>query len=299
MSAKEHNRPLAGFFMYRGRFAPSPSGPLHFGSLIAALGSYLDARSRNGEWLLRMDDLDPPREVPGAADDILRTLEAFGLQWDGTVMYQSHRQAAYQAALGQLQQEKRVFPCGCTRRETGPVYPGTCRNGLPAGREQRSVRLRVTDEAIAFTDRLQGDISISLVTLSGDFVIRRADDLFAYHLACAVDDHAQGITDVVRGADLLDASCNQIWLQQQLHYLVPRYLHLPVAVNTRGDKLSKKTQAPALNAAHAAQTLVAALEFLGQQTDSCMGTAQVEEILAAATLSWDPARIPAATQILV
>lgn len=283
---------------YRGRFAPSPSGPLHFGSLIAAVGSYLDARCCSGQWLLRMEDLDPPRELPGAADAILRTLDAFGLHWDETVMYQSTRRQAYQAALEQLLQDRLAFPCACSRREAGPVYPGTCRDGIRAGRDPRSIRLRIAETALSFNDRLHGDITQSLHSLTGDFVIRRADGLFAYHLACVVDDAAQGITDIVRGADLLDATSNQIWLQYNLNQPMPRYLHLPLAVNAQGEKLSKKTRAPALDPAHATKHLVAALVFLGQQTEPSMLEARPEEILAHAARRWDPTGIPATKKIL-
>ncbi|MFO7190526.1 MAG: tRNA glutamyl-Q(34) synthetase GluQRS, partial [Pseudomonadota bacterium] len=198
---------------YRGRFAPSPTGPLHFGSLVAAVASFVDARAQGGSWLVRMEDLDPPRVVPGAADDILRTLEAFGLHWDETVVYQSARHAAYEAALQRLEARGAIFPCACTRKEIAdsalgpdgtPIYPGTCRNGLPPGKTGRAIRVRVDDAVIRFVDRLQGEVVQELARSVGDFVVRRADGVYAYQLAVVVDDAWQGVTDVVRGADLLD-----------------------------------------------------------------------------------------------
>jgi glutamyl-Q tRNA(Asp) synthetase len=287
---------------YRGRFAPSPTGPLHFGSLVAALGSYLDARARDGEWLVRMEDLDPPRAAPGAAADILRTLESLGLHWDGAVLRQSERGDAYQAALAALERMGATYPCACTRREIGDsalagtdgslVYPGTCRNGLLAGRTARATRLRVDDAVIEFDDAVQGRIRQPLAAHVGDFVLRRADGLFAYQLAVVVDDAAQGITDVVRGADLLDSTPRQILLQRLLGAPTPRYLHLPVAINAAGEKLSKQTRAPPIDRAGSGAALVAALEFLGQRPESRLVDAPAAEILAVATARWDRALIP-------
>ena len=281
----------------RGRFAPSPTGPLHFGSLLAAVGSFLDARAQHGSWLLRMEDLDPPREMPGAADDILRTLEAFGLHWDGEVMYQSHRHAAYQAALDELEQRQHLYPCGCSRREIQAqavdgrpaIYPGTCRNGLPPGREARAVRIRVPDASIRFDDRLQGSMEMNLAGQSGDFILRRADGQFAYHLAMVIDDAAQGITDIVRGADLLDCTAPQIFLQQTLGYTTPRYLHLPVVVNTQGEKLSKQTHAPAVTAEHAIATLGRVLQRLGQVLPDAD---TLDDFWRQAIQNWQVTRIP-------
>lgn len=287
---------------YRGRFAPSPTGPLHFGSLVAALGSYLDARARDGEWLVRMEDLDPPRAAPGAAADILRTLESLGLHWDGAVLRQSERGDAYQAALAELERMGATYPCACTRREIGDstlagvdgslVYPGTCRNGLPSGRTARATRLRVDDAAIEFDDAVQGRMRQQLATAVGDFVLRRADGLFAYQLAVVVDDAAQGVTDVVRGADLLDSTPRQILLQRLLGAPTPRYLHLPVATNAAGEKLSKQTRAPPIDRARPGAALVAALEFLGQRPEPRLVDAPAAEILAVATARWDRALIP-------
>jgi glutamyl-Q tRNA(Asp) synthetase len=274
--------------MYVGRFAPSPTGPLHFGSLVAALASYMEARSAEGKWLVRMEDLDKPREQPGAADAILRTLEAFGLHWDGAVEYQSRRLARYAAAMERL--KSHTYPCGCTRSEIADsalaidgarVYGGTCRGGLPPGKPVRSVRVRAAGE-IRFTDRVQGDQSQALERDVGDFVLCRADGQFAYQLAVVVDDAEQGVTDVVRGADLLDSTARQIHLQRLLGYSAPRYFHVPVAVNENGEKLSKQTGAGPV--AEARDALRRAFVFLGQPaTDD----------LAEGLRNWDASRVPA------
>jgi glutamyl-Q tRNA(Asp) synthetase len=232
---------------YRGRFAPSPTGPLHFGSLVTALGSYLDAKAHGGEWLVRIEDLDTPRVVPGAADDILRTLERFGLEWDGPVLYQSSRIEAYEAALEDLRQKGLVFPCGCSRKDVGDRYPGTCRKALHGRRDMVSWRYRVPDETVEFLDRRLGQQRQNVAEYVGDFVLKRADGLFAYQLAVVVDDGYNGITDVVRGEDLLDSTPRQILLQRALGLPQPRYLHLPVVVNSTGQKLSKQTGATALD----------------------------------------------------
>ncbi len=258
---------------YRGRFAPSPTGPLHFGSLVAAVGSYLQARSQGGQWFVRIEDLDPPREAPGAADDILRTLEAFGFEWDGEVMYQSRRHAAYDAALEKLQRDGTLYACACTRREIadssvngieGPIYPGTCRAGLQPGRNARAWRVRVDGAVVEFDDLLQGRQRSALATDIGDFVVKRADGFFAYQLAVVVDDAEQGITEVVRGADLLHSTPRQILLQRLLGLPTPRYLHLPVVLNEQGEKLSKQTFAAPVDRANPLPVLRQALELLSQ-----------------------------------
>lgn len=277
---------------YRGRFAPSPTGPLHFGSLLAAVGSFLDARANHGEWLVRMEDLDPLREMPGAADDILRTLERFGLLWDGEVIYQSQRESAYTRALTQLEQKKLIYPCACTRKETGPVYPGTCRNGLPEGRQARSLRIRVNESNVRFDDLLQGNMEEWLPTQCGDFVVRRADGLYAYQLAVVVDDAARKITHVVRGADLLDSTARQIYLQQCLGLPSPEYLHLPLAINDRGEKLSKQTNAQAINHQAPVILLSLTLGFLGQLTPADNQFEDPSALLAWATKNWRRDRIP-------
>lgn len=267
---------------YRGRFAPSPTGPLHFGSLVAALGSKLDALRHGGEWWVRIEDIDTPRNQPGADLEILRTLEAFGFVWQGEVIWQSQRLAAYQAALDQLIASGAAYPCACSRKEIteahprqavdgGLVYPGLCRQGLPAGRSPRAWRLRVDNGPnnlpCGFLDRLQGEVMQHLEQEVGDFVLRRADGLFAYQLAVVVDDAWQGMTDVVRGADLIASTPRQLWLQQQLGLPTPRYAHLPLVTNAAGEKLSKQTKAPALDAAQAAPLLCQALAFLASCFD--------------------------------
>lgn len=288
---------------YRGRFAPSPTGPLHFGSLVAAVGSYLEARRRGGAWLVRMEDLDPPREQPGAADAILRALEACGMGWDDKIIYQSRRADAYRAALGRLQERGLVYACACSRREIADsalqppadgmlVYPGTCRNGIAVGKAPRAWRVRVTDEAIEFDDALQGGMRQDLAAEVGDFVLLRADGLFAYQLAVVIDDTEQGITDVVRGADLLGSTARQMYLQRLLGLPAPRYLHLPVAVNAAGEKLSKQTFAPPVDARNPLPALVQALRFLGQAPPAHLARVQLAEFWAWALAHWDATRVP-------
>jgi glutamyl-Q tRNA(Asp) synthetase len=274
--------------MYVGRFAPSPSGPLHFGSLVAALASWLDARAAGGRWLVRIEDLDVPRADPVAADSILRTLEQLRLTWDGPVEYQSRRKAAYEAALNRL--SRQTYWCACTRREIADsslglaadgaqIYPGTCRTGLPPGKAPRGLRVRTKEEMIVFDDRVQGPQRQRLDAEVGDFVLARPGQQFTYQLAVVVDDAAQGVTDVVRGADLLDSTARQIHLQRLLGYPTPRYLHVPAAVNAAGEKLSKQTGAAPVRG----DELRRALAFLGQrETDD----------LAAAVRGWSPAAIP-------
>jgi glutamyl-Q tRNA(Asp) synthetase len=287
--------------VYRGRFAPSPTGPLHFGSLVAAVGSFLEARARGGEWLLRMEDVDAPRCSQAAAHSILRTLEAFGFAWDGEVVWQSRRTAAYAAALEQLKQAGRVFPCACTRKELADsmlaadgaaLYPGTCRNGLPPGKTARAWRLRVDAARVAFDDALQGRIESALAREAGDFILLRADGLFAYQLAVVVDDAAAGITHVVRGADLLLSTPRQIYLQQCLGLPTPAYAHLPVAVNAAGEKLSKQTRALPLDNQRPGPELWAALDFLGQQPPPELRVAGCGELWHWALANWQLGRVP-------
>lgn len=262
---------------YIGRFAPSPTGPLHAGSLIAAMASYLDAKAQNGTWLVRIEDIDEDRTVAGAAEDILHTLQLLGMQWDGEVVYQSRRKDWYQAAFQKL--ATHTYACGCTRKEIADsrlgiasdgaaVYPGTCRNGLAAGKVARTMRLRVPQapdagEYIAFEDRWLGTVAQHLASEVGDFVLKRADGFWAYQLAVVVDDAAQGVTHIVRGADLLDSTARQIYLQRLLGFPTPRYLHVPVITNALGEKLSKQTGAVALDLAQPLAALTAAAQFLG------------------------------------
>lgn len=279
---------------YRGRFAPSPTGPLHFGSLVAALGSYLRARSLRGAWLVRIEDLDPPRVQPGAADDILRTLEGFGFEWDETVVYQSERGEAYRAALDHLHKQGAAYPCACSRREmqavarrgpAGPIYPGTCRDGL-RGRQARAWRIRTDGVEIAFDDAIQGAQRVRLEDDIGDFVIRRADGFYAYHLALVVDDAAAEITEVVRGSDLLPCSAPQIHLQQRLGMPTPDYAHLPIVINDAGQKLSKQTFAAPVRPERAGQWLTAALAFLGQNPPVDLQRASLARIWDWAHAHW-------------
>jgi glutamyl-Q tRNA(Asp) synthetase len=255
---------------YRGRFAPTPSGALHFGSLIAALGSYLDARAQNGEWHLRIDDVDPPRVAPGSADSILRTLEEFGFTWDGPVTYQSRRSDAYVAAMDRLIDAGLLYGCDCTRKllkanarsgVDGPVYPGTCRDRHLV--LNAALRFRVPASRISFDDLLAGRVACDVAHECGDFVVRRADGVFTYQLAVTVDDAELGVTHVVRGADLLASTPRQIVLQQALGYPTPSYLHLPVALNTDGGKLSKQTLAAPLRDDDPLPALLNAAAFLG------------------------------------
>lgn len=291
---------------YRGRFAPSPTGPLHFGSLVAAVGSFLEARAHDGEWLVRMEDLDPPRVVPGAADQILRTLEACGMERDGSVVLQSERNDAYHAALHRLRETGFVYPCACSRREVadsavagaeGPVYPGTCRGGMTGSRTARAQRLRTSGATVEFDDALLGGILCRLDREYGDFVLYRADGVYAYQLAVVVDDAEQGITDVVRGADLLGSTPRQIYLQQLLGLARPRYAHLPVAVSERGEKLSKQTFAAAVDMARPLPALVAALSFLGQQPPRELGRSDIKSFWEWSRANWSLDRVPRGSTI--
>ncbi|WP_137718456.1 tRNA glutamyl-Q(34) synthetase GluQRS [Methylobacillus flagellatus] len=305
--------------MYRGRFAPSPSGPLHFGSLVAATASYLEARTQGGEWLVRMEDLDTPRVVSGAADEILRTLEAYGFSWDGPVMYQSQRNHAYQAALAALQAQGLAYPCGCSRKEIadsvtlhsalqgnsalqgieGLVYPGTCRHGLPAGKQARAWRVLTDSRAIQFVDAVQGLQSQRLDTAIGDFVLKRADGLYAYQLAVVVDDAEQQISHVLRGADLLDSTARQRYLQQLLGLSQVHYAHVPVASNAAGEKLSKQTLAKPLDSTNAGTNLWHCLRFLGQLVPQALQRAPSMELWQWALAHWKLEQVPQQRSIRV
>jgi len=284
----------------RGRFAPSPSGPLHFGSLVAALASWLDARHARGEWLVRIEDVDETRTAPGAADAILRTLESFGLHWDGTVEWQSRRKPLYEEALDRLRVEGLAYRCRCSRKEIadsgvrgieGAVYPGTCRL-LGLGAEAAGAeRFIVPAGAIEFDDRVQGHVSQDVARDVGDFVLKRRDVLHGYQLAVVVDDAKQAITDVVRGADLLQSTPRQILLQRALGYPTPRYLHFPVATDADGEKLSKQTLAGPVDAAHAPDLISAALAFLGQPP---VTSRKPGEMVAQAASQWHVRLIPKA-----
>ena len=292
----------------RGRCAPSPTGPLHFGSLVAAVGSYLSARAQGGAWLVRMEGLDPPREVKGAAADILRMLEWYGFEWDGEILYQSRRRDAYETALDALRQKGALYACGCTRKEIadssvhgieGPVYPGTCRAGLAAGRSARALRVRTDNAVIEFEDRVQGRLQSQLETEFGDFVVRRADGFHAYQLAVVVDDAEQGITEIVRGADLLSSTPRPIHLQRLLGFPPPGYLHLPAALNAQGEKLSKQTLAEPLARTDPVPVLWQVLAFLGQCPPREWQAATRADFWAAAAVRWSEAAIPRQSGIVL
>ncbi len=306
MIAKPAIAPADGPPSRRGRFAPSPTGPLHFGSLLAALASCCDARHAGGQWLVRIEDVDVPRSRPGAASAILAALERYGFVWDGPVLRQSERTALYAEALDRLVAAGNAYPCACTRREleSAPlgaggerVYPGTCRNGVPAahrGRGQRAWRAAVGDGSspVEYVDRLAGRVAQDLVRDVGDFVVKRADGLFAYQLAVVVDDAQAGITDVVRGADLAASTARQVFLQRRLGFPTPSYLHVPVAVDASGVKLSKSTHACALPD-DPLPALLAAWRFLGQPLPSgSAAPASVAEFWAFAVAAWSPSRLP-------
>jgi glutamyl-Q tRNA(Asp) synthetase len=288
--------------VYCGRFAPSPTGPLHFGSLVAALASYADARAQRGRWLLRIEDVDAPRSQPDSESDIVTTLARYGFAWDEPIVRQSERTARYASALARLTERGLAYPCACSRRDvqSAPVgaggehvYPGTCRDGIPpsrAARGERAWRVRVSDAAVAFDDRLQGAQAQDLARDVGDFVIRRADGLFAYQLAVVVDDAGQSITDIVRGADLLASTPRQIHLQRLLGLPQPSYLHVPVAVNGAGEKLSKQTRAAALSD-DPLPTLLAAWTFLDQPLPMS-APRTVAQFWAFASRAWMPRRLP-------
>jgi glutamyl-Q tRNA(Asp) synthetase len=288
---------------YRGRFAPSPTGPLHLGSLLAAAGSWLDARAAGGEWLVRIEDLDPPRESPGAVGDILRALEAFHLWWDGEVLYQSRRVAAYEAVLADLRTAGWAYPCICSRKSIEAAnrrrgrpgersYPGTCRI-LPPGRvrKTRVLRVRTPNEPVAVIDRLQGRFEQWLERDVGDFVLRRREGYIAYQLAVVVDDALQGITDVVRGTDLLDSTPRQVWLQHLLAYRRPGYMHLPVLTAPNGEKLSKQTGATAVDTRRGGDIAWRVLALLGQAPPPELRGAPPAELWAWGAANWRPQQL--------
>ena len=284
---------------YRGRFAPSPTGKPHLGTLIAAVASYLQARINKGEWLLRIEDVDITRRVAGADDAILRTLDKFGFEWDGDVVWQSKRNAVYQQALEQLDADGLVFPCTCSRKllaqtavEQSGIYPGTCRSQKLPFPHDHAVRVRVPDHTISFDDAVTGEHQQSLATECGDFVIKRRDGLFAYQLAVVVDDALQGVTEVVRGADLLDSTPRQIFLQQCLDYTPPGYLHLPLMLHHQGRKLSKSEGAAELNPDRPVKSIHAALDHLGQQPPADLERAGTVDIWQWAMENWNISKIP-------
>lgn len=286
---------------YRGRFAPSPTGPLHFGSLITAVASYLETRSKNGQWLVRMEDIDTAREMPDAADNILSTLEHFGFEWDESVIYQSNRLPEYAVALEKLQNKSLVYPCFCSRKEIadsaihgldGLIYPGICRNNMQAKQGKKpAIRIKVPESLITFNDGLQGEIGQNLASEIGDFVLKRADGFYAYQLAVVVDDEAQHISHVLRGADLIDSTPRQIYLQQVLGFKTPEYIHTPVAVNTQGEKLSKTTPANPLDKSKPVLYLWQALNFLGQSPPLSLQAASLPTLWDWANTHWQLSKV--------
>jgi len=290
---------------YVGRFAPSPTGPLHIGSLTAALASYLHARQAHGQWLVRIEDIDPPREVPGAADRILATLEAFDLEWDQTVHYQSGRLACYAAVAQSLLRDGQAFHCSCTRSELrktsgvgelGAWYPGFCRT-RPTHDRATAIRLRVDQCEVNFVDGLQGPQSHNLSTLTGDYVIMRKNALPAYHLATVLDDLEFGVTHVVRGIDLLLPTAVHIHLQRALGGTTPKYLHVPILVNGAGQKLSKQTGATAVNDGAAPSIAVTLLAYLGVRAPRELFGARPKELWNWAVEAWEPASLAGQAQL--
>ncbi|MGJ0486486.1 MAG: tRNA glutamyl-Q(34) synthetase GluQRS [Methylomicrobium sp.] len=286
---------MAGSKSYVGRFAPSPTGPLHLGSLYTALASYLDARARQGLWLLRIDDIDTPRNVPGAADSILATLEAYGLHWNGPVFYESEHLAGYEQALSDLQRSGRLYPCTCSRKMLAEmpgrhdIYPGLCRNRTAFPADQTyALRVKSDGRDIGFEDRLQGFIRQNLAAEHGDFILKRKEDIISYQLACVIDDHLQGITDVVRGFDLVDSTPKQIYLQQLLGLPTPSYLHVPLIIDSHGYKLSKQTLAEAVTMRNTAAVMFQLLELLKQKPPLGLKQASCPEMLEWAVQNWNP-----------
>ncbi len=287
---------------YIGRFAPSPTGKLHFGSLLAALSSYLDAKKNNGKWFLRIEDIDKKREMKGASENIISTLETFGFEWDGRILYQSQRLEIYQSYLDDLLSLKLIYPCGCSRKEIadsgnphgieGAVYLGTCRNGQKKTEKNPSWRIRVDEKPIRYIDKIQGPQEQILSRDIGDFVLKRADNVFSYQLAVTIDDDDQGITNIVRGADLIDSTPRQIFIQNTLGLATPSYAHIPVATNIFGEKLSKQTLAQSLNVDNPTLHLWQAFKFLGQNVDPELTHSDLNTFWQFAIESWEINQVP-------
>lgn len=287
---------------YIGRFAPSPTGPLHFGSLVAAVASYCDAKANHGQWLVRVEDLDKPREVAGAADGILQTLTDFGMHWDGEVVYQNQRTSLYQAALDNLIQQNLAYPCQCSRKNIqanatqvgieGAIYPRTCIINSIQASSHTAWRIKTAGTTITVNDAVLPGETQAIDQCFGDFVIKRADQLFSYQLAVVVDDEAQGITHVVRGADLWQSTSRQVYLQQKLNYTTPQYAHVPIITNTEGQKLSKQTLAKPINAAHASELIFEVLQLLSQTPPENIKNANANEILSWGVKNWQLSKVP-------
>ena len=284
---------------YRGRFAPSPTGPLHFGSLVAAIASYLQALVNDGEWLLRIENIDPPREVEGATAAIVRSLQAHGFEWHGDILYQHEHDHRFNDVVSMLLERGQAYPCNCTREQVrtsarsgkaGPIYPGTCaaRTAPLDAATPVAIRVRTSGANLTFTDLLQGHNDCEVEKEIGDFIVRRKDGLIGYNLAVVVDDHDQRITEIVRGADLLDFTPAQIHLQRVLGFETPGYMHVPVVLNRDGKKLSKQTGALALSDSRAARNLVEGLDLLAQQPSANLASASLDDIWDWARHHWRP-----------
>jgi len=294
---------------YRGRFAPSPTGPLHLGSMITAVASYLQAKSQNGHWLLRIDDIDTPRVIAGATDDILRTLTCFKMYWDESIFFQSQQQPHYQAALAQLDHQDDIYHCLCSRKQIatiakpgpyGPIYPGKCRHLKQHAPHHRSaIRLKTHATCITINDRVQGKVSQNIQQDIGDFVIQRADDIFAYQLSVVVDDYQQAITEIVRGFDLLDSTPRQVYLQQQLHFPTPSYAHVPILVNPQRQKLSKQNLATAVSHHHPEKTLLKIFQWLGLSPPTELQRETLDTLWYWAMEHWQLTTIPRVNTITV
>ncbi len=288
--------PDASSTIYKGRFAPSPTGAVHFGTLLAAVGSYLQAKKNHGEWIIRMEDVDLTRKVEGADTDILHTLEAFGFEWQGEVLYQSAQNEYYEDALQQLIKQSLVFPCLCTRKqlaESGSdIYPGNCRQRPLPEKNEHALRVIADDINITFHDAIMGEQSQHMAKQCGDFIIKRRDGLFAYQLAVVVDDAMQGISEIVRGADLLDSTPRQIYLQQRLGYNTPTYCHLPLAVDASGNKISKSEGAAKVDIKNREKQLCEVLAFLGQQPPTDLSACNIDDIWQWAINNWNIHAVP-------
>ena len=291
---------------YKGRFAPSPTGPLHFGSLVTAIASYLQARKKNGEWLIRIEDIDPPREIAGVDNEILKTLDEHGFQWDAEPMWQSSRREAYEQTVKFLYDKDLAYICHCTRKELmataergplGLIYPGTCKKIQRPYKTKRALRIRTDGALLSFRDQLQGSFELNLKQDVGDFLIRRGDGLIAYHLAATMDDEFHGITEVVRGHDLYLSTPCHIFLQKLLGYSTPKYMHLPIALNSEGQKLSKQSHAAPLASHEAAANLLRGLSFLGQKPPNELAAASIDEIWRWATENWSTAPLKGLTSM--
>jgi glutamyl-Q tRNA(Asp) synthetase len=286
---------------YRGRFAPSPSGFLHFGSLIAALASYLDARHNRGQWLVRIEDIDPPREKAGASIEILKTLENYGLHWDETVLYQSQQSAVYREVLAQLSQQKLSYYCRCTRAQIkaiGGIYQGHCRD-LAQPKNDSAIRVINTVAVSQYHDLIQHHVTCDAKLAQEDFIVLRKDGLFAYQLAVVVDDIYQGISHVIRGCDLLEPTARQLSFYQILQHTAPQFGHFPLAITQQGFKLSKQNNAPAIDKNNPVPSLCAALTFLGQQPPDELQQASVDELLKWAIANWSLKHVPKSQEIVL